>query len=118
MTENGLEIGPGAHLHDAVILPRVAVIPHRVVAGETLLQENPLIEWLSRLGIWVMFNVCLLANGEVDTILWIIEGLSVCGRSPPFMGGRRRPTPPRSGLTMFVAGFNFITNERVRPFVA
>lgn len=33
---------------------------------------------------------------------------------PPYMGGRRRPTPPRSGLTMFVAGFNFVTNERVR----
>lgn len=27
---------------------------------------------------------------------------------------RRRPTPPRSGLHMFVAGFTFATNERVR----
>ena len=27
---------------------------------------------------------------------------------------RRRPTPPRTGLHMFVAGFTFATNERVR----
>ena len=39
-------------------------------------------------------------------------------RSPPrsyYSGDRRRATPPRTGTHLFVAGLNFITNERVPP---
>ena len=32
--------------------------------------------------------------------------------------GGRRPTPPATGTHLFVAGLNFITNERVRPAAA
>jgi hypothetical protein len=37
------------------------------------------------------------------------------GRSPP--QGTRRPTPPREGLHMFVAGLNFICTEKVSSCV-
>ena len=34
-------------------------------------------------------------------------------QSGTYASTRRRPTPPRSGLHMFVAGFTFITSEKV-----
>ncbi len=40
-------------------------------------------------------------------------------RSPPApYYNRPRRTPPRSGTTLFVAGLNFVTTERVGPLPA
>lgn len=48
-----------------------------------------------------------------DTVA--VEAAMEGGRqSNTYASTRRRPTPPRSGLHMFVAGFTFITSEKVR----
>ncbi len=70
-----------------------------------------------------------LASSALTSLLDAREARScLCRRSPPRRGfspprryggggpGGRRATPPARGLHMFVAGLNFITNERVSLF--